>query len=158
MTATNLQTELVNDISEIFHGDLFKNSLGQYVPLNIYEQYLPIRKDEDEPDPVPYIIVRIEDGEIKGWTEAQIVRVSLICGCFDDDTSNIGHKTVLGMIQKIEQRYMKETMLANKFVFLNDEKHPFEWVLQDEESFPYYFGAISMSFKTAAVRKEDKFA
>lgn len=158
MTATNLQVELSRDIAKIFDGDLFKDSMGVYVPLNIYEQYLPIRKDEDEPDPVPYIIVRIEDGEQKGWTEAQNVKVTLIIANSDDGEENSGHKTVLGMIQKIEERFMKNPMLANQFMFLNDDQHPFGWALQDEESFPYFFGAISMTFKTAAIRTEDKYA
>ena len=158
MTATYLQTAIASDIAKIFEGDLFKNSLGEYVPLNVYEQYLPIRKDEDEPDPVPYVIVRIEQGEVSGWTEAQEVRVTLLLGCFDDDTDNIGYKTVLGMIQKIEHRYLKDSMLDNRFMFFMDDGHGFEWALQEEESFPYYFGAINMNFRTAAVRKEDRFA
>ena len=45
--------------------NLFKDSLGKYGSLNIYAQNLPIREDEDAPDPVPYIIVRILDGKIK---------------------------------------------------------------------------------------------
>lgn len=158
MTASKLQTVLVKDILEIFKGDLFKDSSGEYVPLNVFEQYLPIRKDEEEPDPVPYVIIRIEEGSVKGWTEAQEVKVMLILGCFDDDINNQGYKTILGMIQKIEHRYFKDPMLANQFVFLNDEQNGFEWAMQDEESFPYYFGAISIKFKTAAVRKEDKYA
>ena len=44
------------------------------------------------------------------------------------------------------------------FYFMNDEQHPFDWALQDEESFPYFFGAASMTFATAAIRKEDRFA
>ena len=43
-------------------------------------------------------------------------------------------------------------------VSLNDEQPPFDWALQDEESFPYFFGAASMTFATAAIRKEDRFA
>ena len=65
MTAGNLQKELMKDIGGIFEKDLFKDSLGKYGSLNIYAQNLPIREDEDAPDPVPYIIVRILDGKIK---------------------------------------------------------------------------------------------
>ena len=46
----------------------------------------------------------------------------------------------------------------NGSYFMNDEQHPFDWALQDEESFPYFFGAASMTFATAAIRKEDRFA
>ena len=158
MTATNLQEALAENIRQIFHYDMFMDSTGEYVSLRVFEQGLPIRKDEDESDPVPYLIVRIEDAEVKGWTEAQIVETSLLIGCFDDDTNNVGHKTVLGIIQRIEERFFKNPMLASQFMFLNDDQHPFDWALQDEESFPYYFGAVRMYFNTPAIRKEDKYA
>ena len=157
MTAGNLQKELMKDIGNIFEKDLFKDSLGKYVSLNIYAQNLPIREDEDAPDPVPYIVVRVLDGKVKGWVEAQEVQVMLIFGCFDDNVNNDGHEILLELIQKIEERFLKNPILSKQFMFLNDEQHPFEWALQEEESFPYAFGAISMSFRTPTIRKEDKY-
>jgi hypothetical protein len=154
MTATMLQEEIVKELETIFRGDLFKNSLGEYVKLNVYEQQLPIREDEDSPDPMPYIIVRLETGSTKSGTDPQEVLVTLLFGYFDDSPENNGHKGVLGMIQKVHERFEKQPMLANQFMF----QDPFDWALQDEESFPYFFGAASMTFKTAAIRKEDKFA
>lgn len=154
MTATMLQEEIVKELEAIFKGDLFKDSLGKYVKLNVYEQQLPIREDEDSPDPMPYIIVRLETGSTKSGTDPQEVLVTLLFGYFDDSPENNGHKGVLGMIQKVHERFEKQPMLANQFMF----QDPFDWALQDEESFPYFFGAASMTFKTAAIRKEDKFA
>ena len=157
MTVGNLQKELMKDIGNIFEKDLFKDSLGKYVSLNIYAQNLPIREDEDAPDPVPYIVVRVLDGKVKGWVEAQEVQVMLILGCFDDNINNDGHEILLELIQKIEERFLKNPILSKQFMFLNDEQHPFEWALQEEESFPYFFGAISMSFRTPTIRKENKY-
>ena len=157
MTVGNFQKELMKDIGNIFEKDLFKDSLGKYVSLNIYAQNLPIREDEDAPDPVPYIVVRVLDGKVKGWVEAQEVQVMLILGCFDDNINNDGHEILLELIQKIEERFLKNPILSKQFMFLNDEQHPFEWALQEEESFPYFFGAISMSFRTPTIRKEDKY-
>lgn len=157
MTVRNLQKELMKDIGNIFEKDLFKDSLGKYVSLNIYAQNLPIREDEDAPDSVPYIVVRVLDGKVKGWVEAQEVQVMLIFGCFDDNVNNDGHEILLELIQKIEERFLKNPILSKQFMFLNDEQHPFEWALQEEESFPYAFGAISMSFRTPTIRKEDKY-
>lgn len=158
MTAQILQEELVKEIGVIFRDDLFKDSAGEYIKMNVYEQNLPIRQDEEAPDPIPYVIVRVETGQAKGGVEPQEVFVTLLIGYFDDDAGNNGHKGVLGIIQKIQERFMKEPMLAKQFYFMNDEQHPFDWALQDEESFPYFFGAASMTFATAAIRKEDRFA
>lgn len=158
MTATILQEKLAEEIGAIFKDDLFKDSLGKYGKINIFEQNLPIRQDEDAPDPMPYIIVRLETGRTKSGIDPQEVLVTLLIGYFDDDAGNNGHKGVLGIIQKVQERFEKEPMLANQFMFMNDEQHPLDWALQDEESFPYFFGAMSMTFKTAAIRKEDRYA
>lgn len=154
MTATLLQEALVKEIGAIFSGELFKDSAGEYGKMKIFEQNLPIREDEDAPDPIPYIIVRLETGTTKSGVDPQEVLVTLLIGYFDDSTENRGHKGVLGIIQKIHERFEKEPMLAHQFMF----QDPFDWALQDEESFPYFFGAASMTFKTAAIRKEDKYA
>ena len=103
MTAQILQEELVKEIGVIFRDDLFKDSAGEYIKMNVYEQNLPIRQDEDAPDPIPYVIVRVETGQVKGGVEPQEVFVTLLIGY-------------------------------------------------------YFFGAASMTFATAAIRKEDRFA
>ena len=154
MTATELQEQLCQEIKNIFKGVFFCDSMGQRVPMNVFEQGLPIRESEEEPDPIPYIIVRIETGTTRSGVDPQEVFVTLLIGCFDGSKENNGHKIVLGAIQKIHERFEKEPMLANQFMF----QDPFEWVLSDEETYPYYFGAASMVFKTAAIRKEDRFA
>ena len=71
MTAQILQEELVKEIGVIFRDDLFKDSAGEYIKMNVYEQNLPIRQDEDAPDPIPYVIVRVETGQVKGGVEPQ---------------------------------------------------------------------------------------
>lgn len=158
MTATVLQEELCKELHNIFRNEKFKNTLGERVPLNVFEQQLPIREDEDAPDPIPYIIVRVETGTIKTGVDPQEVLVTMLFGYFDDDTQNNGHKGILGMIQRVIERFEKEPMLVNQFMLMHDDQHSVDWALQDEESFPYFFGAASMTFKTAAIRKEDKFA
>ena len=102
MTAQILQEELVKEIGVIFRDDLFKDSAGEYIKMNVYEQNLPIRQDEDAPDPMPHMIVRLETGQDNGGVEPQEVFVILRIGYFDDDAGNNGHKGVLGIIQKIQ--------------------------------------------------------
>lgn len=126
MTAQILQEELVKEIGIIFKDDLFKDSAGEYIKMNVYEQNLPIRQDEDAPDPMPHVIVRLETGQDNGGVEPQEVFVILRIGYFDDDAENNGHKGVLGIIQKIQERFMKEPMLAKQFYFMHDEQHPIQ--------------------------------
>ncbi len=154
LTAASLQETLCGEIGRIFEGQFFGNSDHDLVSLNVFEQFLPVRETDDDPDPVPYIVVRLETGTTESDNDPQTVTVTLLFGCFDDDVENNGHRTILGMIQRVQERFQKEPMLGHAFMF----QHPFAWAMQDEESFPYFFGAASMTFQTAAVRKEDKYA
>lgn len=154
MTAAVLQEKLCDEISLIFADDCFSDSSGERVKMNVFEQELPIRESDEDADPVPYIIVRVEQGTTKSGNDAQEVLVTILIGYFDDNLKHNGHKGVLGIIQKIHERFEKNPMLAHMFIF----QDPFDWALQDEDSYPYYFGAISMTFRTAAIRKEDRYA
>ena len=78
MTAQILQEELVKEIGIIFKDDLFKDSAGEYIKMNVYEQNLPIRQDEDAPDPMPHVIVRYCESDILTMTQKTTdTRVSL---------------------------------------------------------------------------------
>lgn len=152
MTPLILQEELVKELNMLFDGYGFNDG----TKLNVYEQQLPIIKNEDEneDDVFPYIIVRVETGTTKSADEAQEVQLTLVFGCCNEDTKNDGHKTIMGMIQRVYERFQKEPMLASKYMY----RDPFQFALQDEESFPYYFGAASMIFRTAAIRREDMYS
>ncbi|MCD8294678.1 MAG: hypothetical protein LUE27_05520 [Clostridia bacterium] len=151
LTVRHLQAELCKEIKDILKGSRYKNESGAYVPVNVFAQNLPIRESDGDPEPVPYVIVRIEEGKVDGDDEPQMVSIMLLVGCFDDSPENKGHEGVAEIIEKIGERFLKEPMLAHAFVF----QYPYEWTLQDEPSFPYFFGAAFMDFKAAAFRKED---
>jgi hypothetical protein len=44
--------------------------------------------------------------------------------------------------------YQETSLLAGQFVC----QEPFEWALQEEESYPYYFGACQLTFAMQAPR------
>ena len=105
-------------------------------------------------DPYPYIIVRVEQGKIEGIDQEQTVFVNLIIGVIDRGYENQGHKDVLNIIQKIYERFAKNAILAKKY----ECTMPIEWALQDEESFPYFFGGMALQFETIRIRREDPYA
>lgn len=154
MTPLLLQEALVDELHKIFDGERFENTLGERVPLNVFEQQLPVIQSEDDTDPVPYALVRLETGKTESSDNPQEVSVTILFGIINQSSENNGHKDVLNLIQKIYERFEKNPMLANQYMF----QDPFNWALQDEESFPYFFGATSMTFQTSAIRKEDKYA
>lgn len=177
MTVRDLQKALAADLDELFKGDFFKtpevapeaewpdwikeNSmpapdyrLHRMAAPKVYQQFLPLEETKsgtitsNAESLFPYIIVRADKGGIESPTDAHKADIILLIGIFDDDPRNNGHEAVLEIIERIQMHYQEKPLLAGRFVFAD----PFEWALQDEESYPYYFGACQLHFKLPAPR------
>ncbi len=155
MTPIELQDELVDEIGRILDGHAYKSPDGSRVPVNVYAQNLPIRETDDEDDPAPYIIVRLDSGEDDGSRDSfNTVSIVIIIGIWDDALDRQGHRDVMNIIQKIYQRFHEDPDLNRKAIYAGG----FEWAVQDEGCYPYSFGACHMKFHIAAIRREDCFA
>lgn len=149
MNALILQNAIVSDLKNLFKDRRYSSPTGTSA-VSVFPQNLPKRESEDDDDPFPYIIVRLDAGKIESQTDAYTVAVLLLIGAYSDDASNQGHQSVLEIMETIQRHYEEKPSLAEQFVFTD----PFHWALQDEESYPYFFGAVSMSFNLPAPRRE----
>lgn len=172
MVATFLQSDLADELKKILKDFRLKNPKGESCSVNIFEQFLPMPEPADAgeippeflenglidqktaPDPYPYIIVRVDDGEIADENSAQMVNITLIIGTYDPDYDKQGHKDTLNIISKIYERFAKMPVLNGKYTI----QYPILWTLQDEESYPFYFGGMNLAFEIAAVRREDEYS
>jgi len=143
MNARDLQAAVAEDLTALLAHDHFKTPDGEKAAPKAYPQQLPKRDSNDDEDPFPYVIVRIDSGGIDSQTDPHKVALLLLIGIFDDDKSNQGHNSVLEIIERIQRHYEETPLLANQFKFID----PFHWALQDEESWPYFFGACNLSFE-----------
>lgn len=149
MTARVLQKALVKDLAALFRDDRYKipDGEGRMAAPGVYKQFLPVQDSGEDSDPFPYIIVRLDSGNIKTQTDPHKIAVLLLIGIFDDDPQNQGHEAVLEIIERIQMHYEGEPFLeAFKFA------DPFNWALQDEQSYPYYYGAVNINFDAPAPR------
>lgn len=172
MTAGSLQSELAEELRKILKEFRLKDLEGNFSRINIFEQYLPIpgpkkqdnippellenglAEEETDPEPFPYIIVRISEGEIEDADSAQMVSLILIIGVCDTDYERQGCKDILNIIAKIYERFAKMPVLNGKYTI----QYPIEWALQEEESYPVYFGGMALTFETAAIRREGPYS
>lgn len=155
MTPIMLQDELVEESRRLLQGHLYKEPGGTRIPINVYAQNIPVVESDDEADPVPYIIVRLNSGEDTGERESNnTVKLVIIIGLWDDSLDAQGHREVLNIIQKFYERFHKDPNLNNKAVYAGD----FHWALQEDGYYPYFFGACTLNFHIAAIRKEDRFS
>lgn len=173
MNARALQTAIREDLGNLFSGVPYKTpprSAGNRPAFHsdgpetlpdeetpgsgticVFEQNLPIRESGVTEDPFPYIIVRLDTGGIDSPADPHKVNVILLIGVYDDDKQNQGHKAVLEIIENIQTHYEKfPTLCGGNFQFTD----PFQWALQDEPSYPYFYGACNLSFHLYGQRTE----
>lgn len=155
MTPLELQDELVAEMTKILDGYLYKTPAGERVPINVFAQSIPVNETDEDEDPVPYIIVRLNSGEDKGGRDSfNTVKLVVIIGIYDDGVYAQGHRDVMNIIQKVYERFYKNPNLNGKAVYTGE----FDWAMQEDTYYPYSFGACSMTFNIAAIRREDRLA
>lgn len=155
MTLINLIEAIKTDLDNLFQESKFKTSMGEYKSFEIYKGSLPIPDSAESPEPMPYIIVQLVNGEI--GLSSNTVAVRLIIATYDDDKNNQGNFDVLNAIEKIRQHYTKYPILNKRFVAKIDDRNSFEWSLPDEDTYPYYFGGIQLNFEVSHCDREDDF-
>lgn len=172
MIAQILQDSLAKELGVILSGYRLKNRDGKLHDINIYTQHLPESPPEisttdiagigvsgfqdfssDRADEFfPFVIVYVQDGVIQEGLMAHTVQAGLAIGIYDDSSDRQGHRDVLQIISKVEERFEKNNLLAKKFIL----QFPVEWSLQDpdDDTHPYYFGGLSLNFDTPTYRRE----
>lgn len=166
------QKALVEEVKKISEGMLFASpGSAELARLSVHAQSLPIpeKKPETQADyqtidyedgeeetavfKCPWCLVKIEGGTIPGIDEMQQVEVAICFGIYNPDLENKGHEELLNLIQKVYTRFACNPLLDRQFTCSGS----FEWALQEEDTYPYYFGAIGTSFKIMGYRRELKF-
>ena len=153
----NLQDDLIDKIGEVISEIEFEKADGNSVTgATGYRQQLPklTQDDETEDQFFPYYIVRIENGKTPSDNEPWNVVVDILLGCYSDDETNNGHLQILDMIKAITEYFQAYPLLHHKYRALQD----MEFALQDEDTYPYFFGGIEMKFWVARARREDEYA
>ncbi len=173
MIATYLQDDLAQELETILADSHFFTADGEPTSLHVFKQFLPVQGVKDLPedltdeqleegtyyaaesqeDPFPYIIVRIGQGTIDEPNGHETVYVTLLIGVHDKSYNNQGFKDVMHIIQVIHHRFSVCPVLAHAYECVM----PIEWALQDEESYPYFFGGMSLKFELIPIRREDRF-
>ena len=177
MALLDLQKELSKEIENILEDMMLKQpSSPELIPIKAYGQALPIPErltnaenysNEDLPEeeadiqkafPFPWALIKLDRGIVRGIGEPQIVYVVIVFGIFDDGKENQGHEAVLIMIERVMERFAKDPLLSGQIMAVPiDNNHMFNWSMQDEDTYPYFYGALEMAFYTPGFQREDRY-
>lgn len=168
-TAYFLQKGLVEELERLFEDSRFPGRDGKMEKLNVFEQYLPILDanvedaDGESPEsglfenieermPAPYIQVILTGGKASTTGETGKAEVLLYLCIRDEGTLRNGYQYLLNMVQKILERFQKDSML-NGYRCLGE----IPWEIDDADNHPFYFGAMSMVFEISGFGKESAY-
>lgn len=156
MTRKDLQDALVKETKELLKDVWAKNSLGEDVQAQVFPQRLPVmtEDEDDETKLFPYAIVRLGDAKTAGDEDPWHVTVDWLLGVYDDERKGQGHLHILTMIERITDRFIAEPLLDHRYRAEQD----METVLQDEDTYPFYFGGVEITFSIPKVGRRDEYA
>lgn len=155
MTPLSLQKALAEDLQSLFDGfvDLKQNCAAG--KMKIYENASPIQMDnQNEDDIYPYIVVRLTGGEVpEDYDTRPTANVVILIGYYDPDLSNDGNKYVMTAIHRIIERFRKNSLLADMY----NQTGNIEWTMSDEDTYPYFFGGLQMTFTLPKIERESDY-
>ena len=151
MTASILQNELCDELEKMFEHMIFKAPSGEK-KMKTYKQCVPLNRgnDEEDDEPQPYIVVKLVDGNTE--IAQGDCNILLLISIYDDDSNMQGHKTVLNIINDIQQRFIETPVLGKYFI----AKPKITWSLQEEdtdETWPYFYAGMYLSFEMPGINR-----
>lgn len=155
MTPQDLQDSVVKDLRELFQHSRSKNSLGVERAVAVYSQDVPIREGDDEGEdkegpPEPFVIVRLTGGDIEAETSPHRVDLVLIICVYDPDPNRQGYRDALHIITEMHRRYATDGVIAQRYAL----QYPIKWVMQEEDTHPYYYAGMTLNVEMTAYTKE----
>lgn len=141
MIPTELQTSLKKRIENLFEHERYLSPKGGSVPLSFFEQRLP-KKTKAEDEFFPLIIIKLFDGEKKNKEDSNKVNIGLVIGIYDNGSDNQGYRDVTHIMNKVIKNLYENPMVNDQFELLSHR-----WALVEEETEPYLFGAVEMTFE-----------
>lgn len=154
MTPQLCQDAFVKMLRELFKGKLYNGQQGRK-ELTIFKQDLPIPEENDmdadtDEAYAPYIVVRMTGGEIADDNSPQVVEFSLVICAYDMGRDRSGYQDVTNIKEDIIQRACTAPYFGGSFTI----QKPIAWALQQDDTNPYYYGAITMNCTVPAMTQD----
>ena len=152
MTFMDLEDALIDEVGVILKDMQTDTADGKHeVSFHGYRHSLPVVRsdDDDEEKLFPCYIIRIAEGETADDGDCWHVIADIILGVHE--SSGNGHQHILIAIQRIVDRFAEKPVMR---AYRADQN--IKWQAGEEDSYPYYFGAASITFSVPKIgRRSD---
>lgn len=161
MTVNNLQTALIKDIESTLENIPLQGASGQIKRIKAYPQALPIVEarlgwaeesvpESSEDEVFPYAVIRIMGASSQDDQEQATVYIMF--GIFNDNREMTGYYDLLNVIETVVNRYRTNTVVGE---FYCERKMSVE--IQQDDSYPYFFGGIEMTWNLPQLQMEGEY-
>lgn len=156
MTPERLQKDLVEELSKLFENIEFRNSSGEKCRMNFFEQVLPHKESDDEPEPFPWCVVKLKDNDVKMVGDLnQKQAVELHFGIYYDNPDCQYQHVMLTMFECVKKRFLVNPLFG-PFMALPDIVSVMDDL--DSETYPFYFGGMALQFEMPNYEREDEYS
>lgn len=154
-TARMMQLAMIEELEGLFKDKKF-NGQQSKKSLKVFKQNLPIDDGNDEDADTdaaasPYIVVILGEGSIKDPDSPQIVSVMLTICCYDEGKEREGYEDVQNIIEDILQHFCVSPQFGAAFEVMRETDHEMQWAIQQDDTYPYYFGAVLLDVTVPAM-------
>lgn len=144
MTPLFLQDGLEEEIKKVLSLQLTANSEG----FHIYAQSLPPKQDAKDCSVFPYCLISLGDGEQNSEFATQDVVITF--GARDTKLDYQGYRDIANAIESTRQHLIKNQIIGERFAL----QLPIRWVIpQAEDTYPFYFGAMILTYSLPMVEQ-----
>lgn len=154
MIDTFLQDALVDEVRIALSGIKMMNAKDELTEINVYPQFLPAKKGKNDDEQYPYALVCFDTEEVTDLNSNIETSIYILLGICNKDLNRQGYKDVFVLANRIYQHLFRKRMIAKKY----NMELPYKFVMQQEDTHPYYIGGIETKWELPVVQVEDYYS
>lgn len=151
MTELDLLDGLACEVKDALDGFQLRTAKDNLTPINVYTQNLPLKEGKNDEKLYPCVLICFDEEEIDDEDSPMRVFVYFVIGVMDKETDRQGFRDVLQIANLIYQHIFRKGIVARAFSPLR----PYRIKLQEDDTYPYYYGAMEMIFEMPVFEMED---
>jgi hypothetical protein len=154
-SVTDLQDKLAEELKKLYKDyPLYSPVNSEYIyGINVYKQYLPESEEDIDSEfaTVPYVQIILNSGvSVHDSSKKSTANVVFVFATCDRNYNRQGYRDLMSLIQRLIQ-WLSEKPLLDNF----DLSEDIEWAIGEEDTYPYYFGAVSTTFALPTLERTD---
>ena len=153
MTELDLIDGLAVEVKDALRDFRLSSAKENLIPINIYTQNLPLKKERGDERQYPYVLICFDDENISSETSLMNVSVYFIIGIIDKNEDRQGYRDVLQIANLIYQHIFRKGVVAKAF----RPSYPFRIMLQQDDTHPYYIGGLESVWEMPVMEEENKY-